>query len=71
MYNTKQTLERQKTFFNTGKTKNVQFRIAQLILLRNTIKKYEKEICEALKNDLNKSQFESYCSKIRFKQSTI
>lgn len=40
MYNTKQTLERQKTFFNTGKTKNVQFRIAQLILLRNTIKKY-------------------------------
>lgn len=60
MYNTKQTLERQKAFFNTGKTKNVQFRISKLNLLRNTIKKYEKDILNALKVDLNKAPFEAY-----------
>lgn len=60
MYNIKQTLERQRAFYNTGETKNIHFRIAKLNLLRNAIKKYEKEILYALKRDLNKAPFEAY-----------
>ena len=57
-------VKNQKNFFKTGKTKDVNFRIESLNKLYDAIKKYEKEICEALKNDLNKSQFESYMSEI-------
>ena len=57
-------VKNQKNFFKTGKTKDVNFRIESLNKLYDAIKKYEKEICEALKNDLNKSQFESYISEI-------
>lgn len=60
MYDIKQMLERQRAFYNTGETKNIHFRIAKLNLLRNAIKKYEKEILYALKLDLNKAPFEAY-----------
>ena len=45
-------VKNQKNFFKTGKTKDVNFRIESLNKLYDAIKKYEKEICEALKNDL-------------------
>lgn len=57
-------VKNQKEFFETGKTKDVNFRIESLNKLYDAIKKYEKEIYEALKNDLNKSQFESYMTEI-------
>jgi aldehyde dehydrogenase (NAD+) len=55
-----------KDFFDEGNTRSYEFRIEQLILLKNTIKKYEKEISEALYIDLNKSEFEAYASEIGF-----
>lgn len=60
MFEVKKLLENQKKFFVTGKTKEVSFRINQLKLLYNVICKYEREIIEALRLDLNKSSFEAY-----------
>jgi len=53
-------LQQQRQFFNTGKTKDVGFRIAQLKKLNQVIKDHEILIIEALKTDLNKAICESY-----------
>ncbi len=53
-------IDKQKEFFSSQITKDIDFRIAQLKKLKKTITKYEKEILEALKLDLNKHKFEGY-----------
>lgn len=53
-----------KKFFDSGKTKSYNFRVGQLIKLKATIKKYEKDIMNALYKDLHKSGFESYTAEI-------
>ncbi|MBU5337429.1 aldehyde dehydrogenase [Intestinibacter bartlettii] len=57
-------VNKQKEFFETGKTKDINFRIESLNKLYRAIKKYEGKIGEALKKDLNKSEFESYMTEI-------
>ena len=57
-------LKKQREFFNTDKTKDVDFRIQQLKALRMAIKKYENEILEALRLDLNKANFEGYATEV-------
>lgn len=57
-------LLKQKSFFLTGKTKEIQFRIDALEKLRSTIKSYEKPLLEALNADLNKSEFDAYTTEI-------
>ncbi|MDF2542948.1 MAG: NAD-dependent aldehyde dehydrogenase [Herbinix sp.] len=57
-------LEKQRTFFQKGKTKELQFRLTQLQKLKRIILKYENEILEALKKDLNKTEFEAYMTEI-------
>ncbi|MGB3207468.1 MAG: aldehyde dehydrogenase [Crinalium sp.] len=61
-YNTIVTEQRQ--FFANGKTKDVAFRIEQLKLLKKVIIEQELNIQNALKADLNKSEFESYVTEI-------
>lgn len=56
----KQMLAKQKAFYDTGKTKILQFRIEKLTMLRDAVKHYESEILHALKQDLNKAPFEAY-----------
>ena len=51
-------LDSQRKFFRSGATLPVKFRIEMLKKLYNAVKKYEKEICEALSADLGKSDFE-------------
>ena len=58
-------VKNQKNFFKTGKTKDVNFRIESLNKLYDAIKKYEKEICEALKNDLNKREKNNILKKVQ------
>ena len=53
-------LSKQKKYFESGATLDVNFRITMLKKLRDTIEKYENEIAEALKTDLGKNTFESY-----------
>ncbi|MGL4589131.1 MAG: aldehyde dehydrogenase [Mycoplasmatales bacterium] len=60
----KEIFEDQKKFFETGKTKNIDFRITNLKKLKVLIQQHESEIMEALNKDLGKSKFESYATEI-------
>lgn len=64
-------LKYHKEFFHTGKTKDINFRINQLNKLKAAIRKYEKEILEALYKDLRKSEFEAYSTEIGFVLDSI
>lgn len=50
----------QNDFFKSGKTKDLSYRIQALKTLRKAIKENSKTIADALKEDLNKSEAESY-----------
>ena len=62
----KETIEKQKLYFAEGITKELDFRLEKLKILRKAIIDNEKEILEALKKDLNKAHFESYATEIGF-----
>lgn len=63
MFN-KEIFEKQKSFFKTGRTLDINFRIEQLKRLREVIKSKEEEVLEALNSDLRKSRFEGYITEI-------
>ena len=62
--NIDQIVEDQRFFFKTDATKPLEYRLAALKKLRAVIKKNEANIYAALKEDLNKSEFESYMTEI-------
>ncbi len=53
-------LEKQREYYRTGVTIPISFRIKQLKKLYAVVKKYEKEINDALKADLGKSHYEGF-----------
>ncbi|MFV0516975.1 MAG: aldehyde dehydrogenase [Aminipila sp.] len=53
-------LEYHREFFESNITKNINFRIKKLIALKKGIKKYEKELMDALYTDLGKHKDESF-----------
>ena len=53
-------LDAQRAYYKSGATLPVDFRIAQLKKLHAAVKKYEKEILDALKSDLGKSAYEGF-----------
>lgn len=55
-----QIVEKQRAFFATGTTLDVNFRIDALKKLQNALIRKESSIAEALKSDLGKSPEESY-----------
>lgn len=55
-------VQRQREFFMTGATLDVDYRISALKRLRGAIKAHEKDIADALYKDLRKSELESYMS---------
>ncbi|MEH7180428.1 aldehyde dehydrogenase [Neobacillus vireti] len=57
-------LNRQRDFFQSGKTKDVTYRIEALTLLGNMIRSHETELMAALKSDLNKSDFDTYITEL-------
>ncbi len=59
-----QVLEKQREFFLSGQTLDVNFRKHQLRKLKAAIQKYEKQIMKALYQDLHKSYFEAYSTEI-------
>lgn len=54
----------QATYFKSGATLDISFRKQQLKALFDGIRKYEKEICDALWTDLHKSYEEAYLTEI-------
>ncbi|NLG39834.1 MAG: aldehyde dehydrogenase family protein, partial [Fibrobacter sp.] len=57
-------IEALRAFYDSGKTLSFSYRLAQLKKLKKSIIKYEKQIEEALKADLNKSDNEAYMTEI-------
>ncbi len=53
-------LEGQRTYYRSGETLPVKFRVAQLKKLYAAVEKYEREIGDALKSDLGKSCYEGF-----------
>lgn len=64
-------LEKQKSFFKTGTTIPVPFRVEQLKKLYAAVKKYENEICDALTADLGKSRYEGFMCEVGMVLSEI
>ena len=57
-------VHRQKKFFKTGVTRNLDFRFNQLAQLRIMIEQNEKTILDALRQDMGKPPVEAYTSEI-------
>lgn len=57
-------IEKQREYFKRGETLDVDFRIDSLKRLKNCIMRYEKDIIDALYEDLHKSETESYMTEI-------
>lgn len=57
-------IENQRAFFDSGATKSIEFRKNQLRKLKKSIKNHEKEILNALRLDLGKSDFEGYTNEV-------
>lgn len=60
-----------KKYYETGETKNIEFRLKQLDKLKSAIKSNEKLVIEALQKDLHKSEFEAYATEIGFLYDSI
>lgn len=60
----KTIVDKQRKFFYSNVSLNVDYRIRALQKLKITILKYEDRICDALKADLGKSSFESYMCEV-------
>jgi len=56
----------QREFFKQGKSRDLSYRQAALIKLRDGIKRYETEIIEALRSDFQKPAFEAYTTEVGF-----
>lgn len=59
-------VDKQRRFFNSGKTKNIDFRIQQIKKLQQLVLDNQQEIMDALKKDLNKSPMEAYATEVGF-----
>ncbi len=61
---TEQILESQRTFFNSGVTFDVNFRLAQLKKLKQSIALNIKPLVQAFKDDFNKCEFDVYSTEV-------
>lgn len=59
-----EAVKRQRTWFATGQSLDIDFRVTQLKKLRDLIARHEDEILAALNTDLGKSAFEGYATEL-------
>jgi aldehyde dehydrogenase (NAD+) len=64
VFNAEQLVQKQRDYFATGITKDVDFRIQQLKKLKQLVLDNERAIIEALNKDLRKPEFEAYGTEI-------
>ncbi|HBF2787428.1 TPA: aldehyde dehydrogenase [Clostridioides difficile] len=60
----KELVKMQRKYYNTGKTRDISFRIEQLKKLKLVVSQNEEKILLALKKDLNKSDFEGFMTEV-------
>ncbi len=65
MESIQQLIAQQRSFFKTGQSRDVAYRIEALRTLRAGIERYQPRILEALHTDLNKSEPEAFGSEVR------
>ena len=59
-----QTIQQQRNFFESGATRNIDFRIEQLTKFKKAIQDNEDNIYAALNADFKKSKFETFATEI-------
>ena len=64
-------VQRQRAFFQTGATRPIEFRRAQLEKLSAALARHEARLLAALHADLRKSPGQAYTSEIGFLQAEI
>ena len=64
-------VDRQRAFFNKGKTKDISFRVNQLKRLRAAILENQENILEASKVDMGKPAFEYFVAEVGFASREI
>lgn len=64
-------LDRQRTFFRSGKTRSLDFRLNQLKALRMALGRFEERLLEALKADLGRPTFEGFYTETMFTEEEI
>jgi len=64
LQNLDSVVESQRSFFQTGKTKDIDFRLQQLRKLQDALKKNEQQIYQTLRQDLGKPPMESYTGEL-------
>ncbi len=64
MQSVSDTVKAHRAFYNSGKTRDLGFRIKSLKNFQNTFLRYEAKIIDALHEDLNKSEFEAFGTEI-------
>lgn len=69
--NIQEIIESQRTYFKTGITHDVSFRIAMLKRLYETIQTMEEEIIDALYQDLGKNKIEAYITEVGMAYSEL
>ncbi|KGX85812.1 aldehyde dehydrogenase [Pontibacillus marinus] len=69
--NIPQLVNTQRAYYHKDLTRPFDFRKEQLLKLKKMIQQNETDIIQALKADLNKSEFESYTSEIGFLYAEI
>lgn len=69
--NAAKLLERQRTYFRSGATKSVEFRIHQLQTLKKLLTEHEEELFEAVYADFKKPELETYATELGILQNEI
>ncbi|MCB0603362.1 MAG: aldehyde dehydrogenase [Saprospiraceae bacterium] len=64
--NYNQLLQRQRDFFNTNATKDIQYRKSILLKLRDVIRENESKLNQAINDDFGKSAYETYTTELSF-----
>ena len=59
-------IKRQRDFFNSNQTKDIDFRIGQLKKFKSLVRQYEPELYKAIYNDYRKSEFDTYANELSF-----
>ena len=62
--NIEDIIEKQRIFFNSNETKEVEFRIQQLKKVKDVLKENESVLYKAIYQDFGKSEFETYASEL-------
>lgn len=62
--NAAELLQRQQTYFKSGITRNPEFRIQQLRILKEVLKEEEEQLMEAVYKDFRKPGFEVYATEL-------